>query len=171
MLSRYSNNPGPRHIEFFKHLLKYCKYAKLDRLKFATHDGPTDMKTMTQVLQLNLQCDADLGGNQDNGHSQTSYIGYLGKSVICWCSIDQGSVSTSTAESGIKAVNHTLKAEVISNRGIMNAMGWIQQPTIIQEDNQACVYASEAKHMTRNLRHLDLAQLWFKKNVPMGHVL
>ena len=60
ILSRYGNNPGPRHIEFLKHLLKY---AKLDRLKFVTHDGPTDMKTMTQVLQLKFQCDADLGGN------------------------------------------------------------------------------------------------------------
>ena len=123
---------------------------------------------MTQVLQLKFQCDADLGGNPDNGHSQTSYIGYLGEAVICWCSTDQGSISTSTAESEIKAVNHTLKAEDISNRGIMNAMGWIQQPTIIQEDNQACVYASEAKHMTRNLRHLELAQLWFKEKVADG---
>ena len=50
----------------------------------------------------------------------------------------------------------------------MNAMGWIQQPTIIQEDNQACVYASEAKHMTRNLRHLELALLWFKEKVADG---
>ena len=98
ILSRYGNNPGPRHIEFLKHLLKYCKYAKLDRLKFAAHDGPTDMKTMTQVLQLKFQFDTDLGGDQDNGHSQTSYIGCLGESVICWCSTDQGSVSTSTAE-------------------------------------------------------------------------
>ena len=52
ILSRYGNNLGPRHIEFLKHLLKYCKYAKLDRLKFATHDGPTDIETMTQALQL-----------------------------------------------------------------------------------------------------------------------
>ena len=80
------------------------------------------MKTMTQVLRLKFQRDEDLGGNQDNGHSKTSYIGYLGESAICWCSTDQGSVSTSTAESEIKAVNHTLKAEVISNRGIMYAM-------------------------------------------------
>ena len=50
ILSRYGNNLGPRHIEFLKHLLKYCKYAKLDRLKFATHDGP--IETMTQALQL-----------------------------------------------------------------------------------------------------------------------
>ena len=157
ILSRYGNNPGLRHFEFLKHLLKYCEDAKLYRLKFPTHGGSTDIETMTQVLQLKFQCDANLGGNQDNGHSQTSYVGYLGESIICWCSTDQGSVSTSTAESEIKAVNHTLKAEVISNRGIMNAMGWIQQPTIIQEDNQACVYALEAKHMTRNLRHLELA--------------
>ena len=47
-------------------------------------------------------------------------------------------------------------------------MGWIQQPTLIQEDNQAYVCASEAKHMTRNLRHLELAQLWFKAKVADG---
>ena len=64
-------------------------------------------------------------------------------------------MSTSTAESEIKAVNYTLKSEVISNRGILNAIGLKQGPTVIDEDNQAYVYASEAKHMTRNLRHLD----------------
>ena len=88
--------------------------------------------------------------------------------MICWCSIDQGSVSTSTTESEIKAVDHTLKAEVISNRGILNSMGWKQEPTIIEEDNQACVFASEAKHMTRNQRHLDLAEIWFKEKVADG---
>ena len=30
------------------------------------------------------------------------------------------------------------------------------------------VFASEAKHMTRNLRHLDLAQLWFREKVADG---
>ena len=62
----------------------------------------------------------------------------------------------------------TLKGEVISNRGILNAIGWTQEPTKIEEDNQVCAYASESKHMTRNLRHLDLAQLWFKEKVADG---
>ena len=44
----------------------------------------------------------------------------------------------------------------------------LKEPTKIEEDNQACVYASESKHMTRNLRHLDLAQLWFKEKVADG---
>ena len=42
-------------------------------------------------------------------------------------------VSTSTAESEIKAVNHTLKCEVIANRGMLTMMGWKQAPTIIEE--------------------------------------
>ena len=98
VLTRYGANPGPRHIAFLKHLLCYVKFTKDDRLKFRTHDGPYDIKTMTSKLQLRFQCDADLGGNLDNYHSQTSYLGYLAGSLLCWCSTDQGSVSTSTAE-------------------------------------------------------------------------
>ena len=64
-------------------------------------------------------------------------------------------------------VNHTLKAEVISNGGILNQIRWKQDPTVIEEDNQVCEYASEAKHM-KNLRHLDLAQLWLKEKVADG---
>jgi hypothetical protein len=165
VLSRYGNNPGDRHIAFLKHLLRYVKYSKKDRLKFKSHPGPWDIETMTPLMQLHFQCDADLGGNRDNDHSQTSYLGYLAGNLICWCSTDQGSISTSTAESEIKAVNHTLKAEVIANRGILREMGWEQEPTRIEEDNQAAIYHSKATHMTRNLRHLDLCTNWIKEKV------
>ena len=168
VLSRYGNNPGPRHIEFAKHLLRYVKYSKNDRLMFKTHDGPKDIITMTKILQLRFQCDADLAGNPDTMHSQTSYLGYLADSLICWCSTDQGSISTSTAESEIKAVNHTLKCEVIANRGILNQMGWKQSPTVIEEDNKACVDASIVTHMTRGLRHLDLTENFLKEKYADG---
>ena len=165
VLTRYGANPGPRHIVFLKHLLQYVKYTKKDRLKFRTHNGPTDIVTMTKSLQLSFQCDADLGGNKDNHHSQTSYLGYLAGSLYCWCSTDQGSVSTSTAESEIKAVNHTLKCEVIATRGMLDMMGWTQEPTVIEEDNSACVAASQTLQITRGLRHLPLAENWFKEKV------
>ena len=65
VLSRYGNNPEPRHIEFAKQLLRYVKMSKS---KFKTHDGPKDIETMTEFLQLRFQCDADLAGNLDNLH-------------------------------------------------------------------------------------------------------
>ena len=168
VLSRYGNNPGPRHIKFLQHLLKYVRSTKNDRLKFETHNGSMDIKTMTDELQLRFQCDADLAGNPDTLHSQTSYLGYLGTSLICWCSTDQGSIATSTAESEIKAVNHTLKSEVISNRGILNQMGWKQLPTVIEEDNKACVDASTVLHMTRGLRHLAITENYLKEKFADG---
>ena len=168
VLSRYGNNPGPRHIQFAKHLLRYVRTTKKDRLRFNTHEGPYDMKTMTKELQLYFQCDADLAGNLDNNHSQTSYLGYLGGSLICWCSTDQGSISTSTAESEIKAVNHTLKCEVIANRGILTTMGWTQGPTIIEEDNKACIDASVVTHMTKRMRHLALTENFLKEKFADG---
>jgi hypothetical protein len=123
---------------------------------------------MTSLLQLKFQCDADLAGNKDNRHSQTSYIGYLADNVICWKSTDQGSISSSTAESEIKAVNHALKSDVIPLRGILNHMGWTQAPTVIEEDNSACVDASNHTHMTKNLRHIDLSENYFKDKVADG---
>lgn len=171
VLSRYGNDPGPRHILFLKHLLRCVKYAKKDRLIFKAHTGPKDMKTMTALLQLSFQCDADYGGNLDNDHSQTSYLGYLAGNLICWNSTDQGSVSTSTAGSEIKAVAHALKADIIACRGILNTIGWTQDPTHIEEDNAACVFASKSTHMTRNLRHLDLGDSWIKSKVADGSCL
>jgi isocitrate dehydrogenase len=52
-------------------------------------------------------------------------------------------VSTSTAESEIEAVNHTLKAEVIATRNMLTMMGWKQATTVIEEDNSACVASSQ----------------------------
>ena len=68
----------------------------------------------------------------------------------------------------MKAVNHTLKCEVTANRGILNQMGWIQGPTVIEEDNKACVDASIVPHMTRGLRHLDITQNFLKEKFADG---
>ena len=74
-------------------------------------------------------------------------------------------MTLSSAESEIKAVNHVLRSEVIPCRGIMNLMGWTQEITVIEEDNSACIAASKVEHMTRNLRHLTLAEMYFKERV------
>ena len=131
VLSRYCNNPGRRHVEFLLCLVKYCEYSKDDRLKFHSHPGPYDAKTMRSLTQARFQCDADLAGNLDNSHSTSAHIGYIGHSVVSFTSKTQGSLSTSTAESEIKAVNQCLKEEASALRGMLNLMGLPQDATII----------------------------------------
>ena len=163
VLSRYCNDPGPRHIFFMKHLLAYMKGIRFDEIIFPSHAGPYDIETMTALLQVSFYVDSDLGGNKDSGRSQTCYIGFLADCMICWCSTTQGSLSTATTESEIKAINHTLKAETISNIGLLNAMGFLQKPVIIYEDNMAAVFAARQPNLTKGLRHLDLNEMFFKE--------
>ena len=49
-------------------------------------------------------------------------------------------------------------------------MGFPQDATIIEEDNQACVYASEIPHLTRGMRHLDLAEMLIKEKVESKEI-
>ena len=124
---------------------------------------------MRPLTQARFQCDADLAGNLNNSHSTSAHIGYIGHSVVSFTSKTQGSLSTSTAESEIKAVNQCLKEEALALRGMLTPMGFPQDATI-EEDNQACVYASEIPHMTRGMRHLDLAELLIKEKVEAKEI-
>ena len=45
-----------------------------------------------------------------------------------------------------------------------------QDATIIEEDNQACVYASEIPHLTRGMKHLDLAEMLIKEKVESNEI-
>ena len=44
-------------------------------------------------------------------------------------------------------------------------------PNHIEEENATCVFASKSTHMTRNLRHLDLADSWIESKVADGFCL
>ena len=99
-----------------------------------------DPTTQRPLTQARFQFDADLAGNLDNSHSTSAHIGH---SVVSFTSKTQGSLSTSTAESEIKAVDQCLRKEALALRGMLNVRGFPQDATIIEEDNQVCVYASE----------------------------
>ena len=88
--------------------------------------------------------------------------------MVSFKSKTQGSLSTPTTESEIKAINQCLKEEAL--RGMLNLMGFPQDAIIIEEDNQACVYASEIPHMTRGMRYLDLSELLIKEEVDAKEI-
>ena len=62
-------------------------------------------------------------------------------------------------------MNQCLKDEALAMRGMLILMGFPQDATIIEEDNQAFVYASEIPHLTRGMKLLDLAEMLIKEKV------
>ena len=69
----------------------------------------------------------------------------------------------------MKAVNQCLKEEALAMRGMLS-VGFPQDATVIEEDNQACVYASELPQLTRGMRHLDLAEMLIKEKVESKEI-
>ena len=55
-------------------------------------------------------------------------------------------------------------------RGMLILIGFSQDATIIEEDNQACVYASQVPHLTRGMNHLDLAEMLIKEKVEKNEI-
>jgi hypothetical protein len=158
MLSRFCNDPGTKHINAVKHLVKYVN-GTLDHVivfykrLFPEQSGPCDH------LHFNVSCytDADLAGNPDTRHSQTGYILMIGRSVIAWNSTGQGSLSSSTAESEIKSVRHCLIDILVIVKLILSHMGFPQYDSPTYNDNKAVKDVSDRDEITRGLRHIELA--------------
>ena len=55
-------------------------------------------------------------------------------------------------------------------KDMLNLMDFPQDATIIEEDNQACVYASEIPHLTRGMKHLDPAEMLIKEEVESKEI-
>jgi hypothetical protein len=51
---------------------------------------------------------------------------------------------------------------------MLTMMGWKQATTVIEEDNAACVASSQVTHITRGMRHFELADHYFTGKVADG---
>jgi hypothetical protein len=160
VLSRFGNDPGIPHVKAVKHVIAYIAGTLDYCLTFYAKCSPGSSLNVpidnTQV-QLVAYVDADLGGNRDNGHSQTGYCIFIFRSLIAWSSTDQGSISLSTAESELKAIKHLCTDILLMLRNIMNAIGFPQNATVIYEDNKAVLDSTNQDTITRGLRYVEIS--------------
>ena len=163
-----NNCPGPRHVFFMKHLIRYMNGIRFDEIVYSPHEGPYDIETMTALLQIEYYVDSDHAGDKDKLRSQSCFISFLAGCIISWNSTRQNSLSTGSSDSEIKAINHTLKTDTISNIGLLNAIGFKKKPVIIYEDNMAAVFAARQPNMTKGLRHMELSEMYFKEKQEEG---
>jgi hypothetical protein len=164
VLSRYCNDHGPRHITALKQVILYLIGTVDDRIIFRRLPMSATVPKAIPELQLSVYVDAELGG-QDERHSQECHIVLLGGDVIAFASHRQSTISTGTMESEIKAACNVSKTEICSTRKLLDAMGIIQEPTKIYEDNSAVVTVSKQAHLAKGMRHLGLWLTWIQELV------
>eukprot|EP00961_Rhodomonas_salina_P041551 559223-Rhodomonas_salina.1 len=122
--ARFMSNPGPEHGS--KHL------------KLTYRRQPAASANV-----LTCYADSDHAGDPDTRHSVTGYVVMLNGAAVSWQSTRQQVTALSTAEAEYYA-SSVAGTDVTYMQHIMDDLGYKQeQPTVLREDNMACIYMSQ----------------------------
>eukprot|EP00961_Rhodomonas_salina_P032743 441428-Rhodomonas_salina.2 len=149
-------NPGPEHITAAKMILRY--YLA----------GTNDLKltyTLSQGGGSNhLECyaDADHAGDPDTRRSVTGYVLMLNGRAVSWQLVRQQVTALSTAEAEYYAAS-VAGTDITYVRHLLEEIGYKQEePTVLWEDNMACIHMSRTSVMYHKARHINtrVYHLW-----------
>jgi hypothetical protein len=134
VLARHSQKPEARHWNGVKHLFRYLR-------------GTEDLGlcyTKEETSEIIGHADAGFKSDESTGKSQTGYIFLKNNSPISWKSVKQTVTATSSNHSELIAFHEATREAVWlrnMNKIIMEQCEITQdfKPTIIFEDNAACV--------------------------------
>lgn len=134
VLARHSQRPAKRHWNGVKHLFKYLRGTEDLGLHF-TKSGNTEIIGYA---------DAGFKSDETNGKSQTGYIFIKNGAPISWKSVKQTVTATSTNHAELLALHEATREAVwlrTIHKIISSQCGFTEEgkPTIIFEDNAACV--------------------------------
>ena len=161
VLARFMSNPGLEHWTALKHLMRYLQGTKDMKLTYK----PDNSKEL-----FISYCDADHGGNKDNGKSTGGYLMTYGGGAISWSSKLQPFVSLSTTEAEYIAACEAGK-EILWLRNLLTEFGYkVDSPSILKIDNQSALTVSKNPEHHGRMKHLDLRYFWLRETVELGKI-
>ena len=158
-LSRYSSNPGQKHMEAVLHVLRYVKHTLHYALKYEHTEQSSsigDKHLQKREITIEAYCDADWAADIDERKSTTGYIIFMNNCPIIWNSMKQKTVALSSAE-----------AEYMAISAVCQEVKWIQQllcelqydinlPVNIHCDNESAIAISKNDKKHQRTKHIDI---------------
>ena len=162
VLARFNSNPGMAHWKAVKHVFRYLKGTLNMKLEY----GP-DEDTTEQFVTF---CDADHGGNKDNGKSTSGILAKVGRGAVIWISKLQSIVTLSTTEAEHVAGVVGGK-EICWLRNMLVELGYkIEGPSQLWMDNQSSMSVAKNPEHHGRMKHLDLRFYWLRDEVGRGTI-
>ncbi|XP_038116805.1 secreted RxLR effector protein 161-like [Culex quinquefasciatus] len=157
-LSRFNRNPGPKHWNAVKHLLRYLRGTATRRLEYK-RDAESEIVGY---------CDADWGSDPDERKSTSGYIFLAQGGAISWSCKKQPTVALSTCEAEYMAVSAAVQ-EASWWRGISTLFG-SNQPIEIRCDNQSCIAIAKNGGYNPRTKHIDIRHHYIRDSLEQGVV-
>ena len=162
-LSKYVQYPGVSHMAAADHVLRYLRGTAHYHIKYTR-----DLDDVTMTNKLWGCVDSDWAGDTDTRRSHTGYVLMFNGGAVSWKSRRQDSVSLSTSEAEYVAASQCAQ-EVLYLREILRDFHETQQaPTLVYEDNLACIAMSENAVRRKYSRHIDIRRYFVRELVAGG---
>jgi hypothetical protein len=165
-LGKHLQGSNEEHWIAAKRVLRYLKGTREVGLKYTGNS--------TGSFTLVGYADADYAGDKDNRRSTSGYAFTLSHgddvNTIDWRAKQQEVVALSSAESElISACSATQTAIYI--RQLLMDLGFKQdEPTVIMEDNQACIAMSNNPITHKRMKHIDVRFHFVREKVESKEV-
>ena len=166
-LARFNSNPGPKHWEALKHLLRYVKGTLEHKLTYCG-DKAGDEPFVTYS-------DSSHGDCIDSGRSTAGYVTMVAGGAVGWYSKLQTIVALSTTEAEYMAAVEAGK-EIAWMRNLMSEFGYsCNGPSTLRSsplrmDNQGAISVAKNPEHHGRMKHLDLQFYWLRDAVENGTV-
>ncbi|CAM8999623.1 unnamed protein product [Rhodiola kirilowii] len=146
VLSRYMSNPGSKHWEAMKYLLKYLSGTRNLGLIFGQH---------TASLELQCFVDSDYASNKDNRKSTTAFFFTWAGNCISWKAQLQSIVALSSTEAEYIAAVEASK-EALWLKGVLHEIEGRTYVPIINMDSQSALCLCKDPIYHERSKHIDV---------------
>ena len=160
VLSKFCASPTEAHLTAAKRVLRYLKGTENLSLRFKKSVSETFIG----------YSDADWAGDLDDRHSTSGNLFILANGTISWMSKKQATVALSTAESEYVALSQATQ-EAIWLRRLLKDLGmFIDQPTVIHEDNKGAISIARNPVFHGRTKHIDIRSLFIRASIQLGAI-
>ena len=160
VVTKFCANPTQSHLSAAKRILKYLKgtgYLGLSYKKCA--DGnPIGYS------------DADWAGDVDDRHSTTGNVFLFAKGAVSWLSKKQATVALSTTEAEYVALSTATQEAIWLRRLLTNVGGPLEEPIVINEDNQRAIEMAKNPVGHARTKHIDIRYHFVREGVKNGAI-
>ncbi|KAL5555280.1 hypothetical protein UlMin_037516 [Ulmus minor] len=162
IVSRYQSNPGLKHWESVKHILKYLRRTRNYMLVYSGSD-----------LMPVGYTDSDFQSDPDSRKSTAGSVFTLNSGAIVWRSVKQSCVSDSTMEAEYVAASEAVKEAVWLRNFLrdLEIISNLEQPMVVYCDNSGAVANSKEPRSYQRGKHIERKFHLIRDIVERGNVM
>lgn len=155
LVSRYMQNPGPKHITACKRIMRYLQGTSHIGM---TYDGRDDSGAADGGVQIQMDgfCDADWDSDTDDRKSTTGYIIKVNGCTVSWRSKKQQTVALSSSEAEYYGVSEAVREIMFIGSLLREVTLKAPVVSVLHCDNKSAIAMSHHDTDHNRRKHIDI---------------